>query len=231
MRQQPSKLFNAGSSPAGVANFEVYMKLKVYSKNILCLTFPNQKEMTLTFCRPQEYYECNSKKLRNKFFTFSEFLDHYLNKDGHITYFSYWAGFNIPGHVLEKFFEMFDLSEQERVLYNITRKYSGNPYYLIGTRKNDASTLKHELVHAYYYLDQGYRQEVNTIVKHMRPNLKKQISSTLQEMGYNKTVMVDEINAYMSTSSTKYLREDLQLEVSRKDTKPFVELSKTVLRD
>jgi hypothetical protein len=185
----------------------------------------------MTLCRPQEYYECNSNKLRNKVFTFEEFIDHYTDKDGTITYFSYWAGFNIPSHVLEKFFSSFQLNKREKKVYELTRKFSHEPYYLIATKNNDLYTLDHELLHAYYYLDQRYRQEVNTIIKHMRPELKKQILSVLQSMGYSKSVLVDEINAYMATSTYKYLTEDLQLELSRQDTRPFKELAKTVLRD
>lgn len=207
------------------------MKVRVIDNNIISLTFSTQKELALTLCRPQEYYECNSTKLRNKVFTFEEFIDHYIDKDGVITYFSYWAGFNIPSHVLEKFFISFDLNKREKKLYELTRKFSHQPYYVIATKHNDLSTLDHEFLHAYYYLNQRYRQEVNTIIKYMRPELKKQISSVLQSMGYSKSVLIDEINAYMATSTHKYLTEDLQLELSSKDTRPFRGLAKTVLRD
>ena len=205
------------------------MRVKVYNKNIMCVTFNTQKELTLTMCRPQEFYECDSPKLRNKVFTFEKFLDHYLDNKGTLGYFDYWSGFNIPGPVLENFFARFDLSEREKKLYNITRRFGSEIYYLIATKVNDTSTLKHELLHAYYYLNHDYKQKVHTVVRHMNPILKKNITTRLREFGYTSSVITDEINAYMATSSLKYLTEDMDLELSRKDIKPFVELAKTVL--
>jgi hypothetical protein len=240
IEQQPSKLWVAGSNPAGVAiyvdfvyykYYTITMKVRIVDKNILHLTFSSQKELTLTMCRPQEYYECNSLKLRNKVFTFENFIDHYLDLKGNISYFSYWAGFNIPGSVLEKFFTLFEMTKRESKLYQITRRFRKNPYYVIATRNNDYATLDHELLHAYYYLDPGYKQKVDTVVKHMRPELRKELTYLLRYMGYTKDVIVDEINAYMSVSSHKYLTEEFQLDLSRKDMKPFRDLAKTVLRD
>jgi hypothetical protein len=205
------------------------MRIKVYNKNIISLSYNTQKELTLTMCRPQEYYECDSNKLRNKVFTFEKFLDHYLDDKGILSYFDYWSGFNIPGHILENFFAKFDLSEREKKLFNVTRRFGNEPYYLIATKVNDTSTLKHELLHAHYYLNHGYKQKVHTVIRHMNPVLRKNITTRLKELGYTSSVITDEINAYMATSSLKYLTEDMDLHLSRKDIKPFVELAKTVL--
>jgi len=207
------------------------MKLKVIKNNILYITFQSQKDLTLTLCRPQEYYECNSTKLRGAVFTFEELIDHYIDDMGYLTYFSYWSGFNIPSNILEEFFKHFELSPREKKLRDVTKPFKNKSYYLIATKKGDENTLEHELVHAHYYLNPVYRQEANVLVKHMRPELRKCLTKVLKEMGYNSTVMVDEINAYMSTSDTKYLREELELDIDKHDIKPFVELSRLVLRD
>jgi len=187
--------------------------------------------MSLTLCRPQEFYECNSTKLRNKVFDFSDFLDHYLQKDGSIDYFNYWAGFNLPSHILEEFFKHFELSKKEKELYKLTRKFANKPYYVIATKKNDSATLKHELVHAYYYLNPSYKQKVDTVVRHMRTDLKKDLINILKTMGYSNNVIIDEINAYMASSTTKYLKEEFYLDLTKKDVKPFVELANNILRD
>ena len=207
------------------------MKVKIYNQNIVQLIFKNQKELTLTLCRPQEFYECNSTKLRGKVFTFEQFIDHYTDEEGYLTYFSYWSGFNLPGEVLEEFYNLFTLTDREQKVKQITDKFKGTSYYVIAAKKDDNETLNHELIHAYYYLDPVYKQEANVLVKHMRPELRKQISSALKELGYSQNVMIDEINAYMSTSGNKYLREDLELDVSRSDIKPFEDLAKRILRD
>jgi hypothetical protein len=207
------------------------MKVKIYNNNIVHLNFNSQKELTFALCRPQEYYECNSTKLRGKVFTFEKFIDHYTDIDGFITYFSYWSGFNLPGHVLEEFFDSFKLNDREQKIRQITLDFKNKPYYLIATKKGDSETLKHELIHAHYYLNPVYKQEANVLVKHMRPDLKKEITSVLKSLGYSQNVMIDEINAYMSTSGYKYLHEELQLKISKRDIKPFENLARIILRD
>ena len=207
------------------------MRVKVYDNNLLYLSFSTQKELVLSLCRPQEFYECNSKKLRGNQFSLDELIDHYLDDDGNLTYFSYWAGFNIPGHVLEDFFKTFSLNKREQKIFEATRKFISEPYYVIATKKGDEETLDHELIHGYYYLNLSYKQEVDIIVRHMRPELRKQATQALKSMGYTDSVMIDEINAYMATSSTKYLQQTLGLDLTIKDIRPFRKLAKTILRD
>jgi len=207
------------------------MKIKVYKNNIIYLTFPTQKELTLTMCRPQEFYECNSSKLCGKVFSFETLIDHYIDKSGHLSYFSYWSGFNLPSHVLEEFFSKFDLNIREQKLRQATASYKNKLYYVIATKKDDKITLDHELVHAHYYLNPKYKQEANILVKHMRDDLRKQLTKVLKEMGYSSKVIIDEINAYMSTSGIKYLKNELDLEIERGDIKPFVNLAQRILRD
>ena len=207
------------------------MKLKVYNKNILHLIFNTQKELTFTLCRPQEYYECDSTKLRGKVFTFESFIDHYTDDNGYMTYFNYWSGFNIPCNVLETFYKSFELNDREKKLKQLTKPFSNKLYYLIATKKQDTETLRHELIHAHYYLNPVYKQEVNVLVKHMRTDLKKNMTTILKHMGYNSSVMIDEINAYMSSSGIKYLKEEWDLDVTKQDILPFEALAKLVLRD
>lgn len=202
------------------------MKVKIYNENIIHLQFLNQKELTMTMCRPQEFYECNSDKLRNRIFTFEEFIDHYTDKDGSFGYFSFWSGFNIPGPVLEDFFELFELNQREQELRKVTKKFKNKLYYVISTRTSDKMTLKHELVHAHYYLNPVYKQEVDVLIRHMDKDVRKQLIKNLKEFGYATPVINDEINAYMATSSHKYLVEELDLDVRKEDIKPFVDLAK-----
>lgn len=186
----------------------------------------------MTMCRPQEFYECNSKRLRGKTFSFYDLVDHYMDDRGVLGYFDFWSGFNIPSTMLEKFFSLHnDLNVRETKLRNITNPYKDKLYYVVASQKNDIDTLKHELVHAHYFLNPVYKQEVNTIIKHMRPDLKSKLIIELSDLGYTKSVMSDEINAYMATSGLKYLKEEFDLKITGKDIKPFVDLAKTVLRD
>ena len=206
------------------------MRVKIYNNNIVHLIFPNQKELTMTMCRLQEFYESDNVKLRSRIFTFEQFIDQYTHKDGCFDYFSFWGGFNIPGHVVEDFFDVFELTNRELEVRKATKKYSRKPYYLIGTLIKDVETTKHELLHAYYYLDTVYKQQVDVLVRSMDKDLKKSITVALKNIGYANHVIIDEINAYMASSTHKYLKNDLDLDLTKADMKPFVDLSKTVLR-
>lgn len=207
------------------------MKVKIYSENIIHLQFASQKELTMTMCRAQEFYECNSDKLRGKIFTFEELIDHYVDKEGYLNYFSFWTGFNIPGPVLEDFFELFDLTDREKELRKVTRKFKNKLYYVISTKISDKLTLEHELIHAHYYINPAYKQEVDVLIRHMDKDVKKDIVRGLKEWGYASNVINDEINAYMATSSHKYLIEELDLnKVRKEDMKPFVDLARKILR-
>jgi hypothetical protein len=206
------------------------MKVKIYNKNIIHLQFPSQKELTMTMCRAQEFYECNSDKLRNKIFTFEQFVDHYTDKNGVFSYFDFWSGFNIPGPVLEDFFSLFELTEREKELRRVTKKFKNKLYYVISTKALDKVTLDHELIHAHYYLNPVYKQEVDVLIRHMDKDVKKDIVKELKDWGYAQHVINDEINAYMATSSHKYLIQELDLKVTKEDMKPFVDLARKILR-
>lgn len=202
------------------------MKVKIYNDNIVHLMFSSQKELTMTMCRPQEYYECNSTKLRGKVFTFEEFIDHYVRDDGYFDYFNFWSGFNIPGYVLEEFFSRFTPTDREKELRKVTRKFKNKMYYVIAAISEDKRTIRHELVHAYYYLDPVYKQNVDVIIRHMRKNVRTSMTKELKSWGYASHVMNDEINAYITTSTHKYLTEDMDLSLSKEDMKPFTDLAK-----
>jgi len=205
------------------------MKLKVYHGNILHLIFSSQKEMTVTMFRPQEYYECGSKQVRNKTFTFEDFLDFYAEEDGAVDYFEKVQGFNIPSDSLEDFFHKFDLSRREKKLYKITRKFISKPYYVLATKEGDATTLDHELAHAQYYLNSEYRIQAQSLIRNMRADLRRQIMQCLKDKGYDKSVIDDEINAFMSTSGLKYLRQNVKLNVNKIDITPFEDLAKVYI--
>ena len=69
-------------------------------------------------------------------------------------------------------------------------------FYLIGTRTNDRTALPHELRHAPYYLNAGYRREVNDVLRQFpAPSFKRR----LQKMGYGENVIADEKQAYALT--------------------------------
>ena len=72
------------------------MNFVQYEDNIILIVFESQLELTKTMLRPQEFYE--SPEFKGKAFLLKDFKEWYKTTTPHkdFTYFSDWAGFNIP---------------------------------------------------------------------------------------------------------------------------------------
>ena len=132
-------------------NVKYPKKLKVYNDNILVFSFPNKKELGLTFFQFQESYESRNPELKSKNFTLAKFIEETMTDDGVITYFNDWDGYNIPYWILKT---TDPLSEREWELRNIVDAYVKENkcayYYVIGVLEDgDDETLRHELAHAF----------------------------------------------------------------------------------
>ena len=205
------------------------MKLCLKKKNIVLLTFPTQKELILTMCRPQEFYEAATTKLRNNKFSYEEVIDFYMDTEGNLDYFNMWTGFNLPGYVMDEFFNRFDLTKREAKLKSAIRKVAKGDYYVIAVKAGDDATLDHELVHAHFYLNADYKKKATMLVNSLPKSILKKITTRLKTMGYTSAVIKDEINAYLSTSKISWLNDDLELNLKKETIKPFIALAKTVL--
>lgn len=184
----------------------------------------------MTMGRPEEFYESGHKHLRNKIFTLEQFIETFTNDDGDVSYYKSWSGFNIPGNKLQEFFTYFSLTKREDALRKlVNRTVKKGDYYVIATKEGDTPTIAHELVHANFYLNAEYRKQATYLVKKLDLYVKITMEDVLLEMGYAQAVVVDEINAYLSTSSRAYLKKRFKLDISAKVTGPFKKLAKTVL--
>jgi hypothetical protein len=196
------------------------MQLNKLDDNLLHFAFKKQKDLALTFFRIQEFYESANPALIKKPFDVFTFLNESMDSDGNLDYFSQWSGFNFPGYVyLEwkhdaKLTGMFTSAEKEldRV---ITSNFDiSKPFYIIGTLKDDSAVFRHEVAHALYYLNSGYKLDMDFLVnklKNDQPKFYKKMSKVLLKKGYNESVLVDELQAYLSTESKKYLHEEFDV--------------------
>ena len=193
------------------------MKIKIKNK-IVHVEFPNRKELTLTMGRLGEYYESSFKALRNKNFSMETFLDTFMDKDGKITYFNSWSGYNIPGNIVNKFTPKDGETSREEELLDAISEFIGDydfaagDFYLIATIKG-GDAMDHELVHATYYLNKEYCNHANQLVKELPKEISSTMKATFKEMGYAKEVYIDEINAYLSTADAKYMKDRFNLKV------------------
>jgi hypothetical protein len=186
----------------------------IITKGLVSLRFANQYETCSTFMRLQEYYESQMKEIRGKFFTLEKFMDLYAKQNGNFTYTIDWGGFNVPGHVVRKFFQVFkdsDLLEKEKLLKQELSECldSKSRFYVIGHYEKDNEldflqpdtiyrSLAHEVAHGLFYLNSSYKQDALELVRALPEKMTGKITVGLTEMGYAKSVIDDETNAYLA---------------------------------
>ncbi len=167
-------------------------------QSIHLLIFPSAYQCNATFLRFQEHYE--SPKFAGKIFDWEEYMDWCAEQRGNFTYFEDWSGFNLPGRVLEVFYAgKFDpLTRKERALLDIFENVKGN-FYVIGTYREDGLwTIRHEIIRGLFYLFPDYRRAVREAISGCDTSAIKEI--LLGSCGYSRKVLVDEINAYLTSS-------------------------------
>lgn len=187
--------------------FAMEMKVLHPREKIIHLKFKRKKDLTQTMLRFQEHFE--SPKFRNKIFSLEEFKTWYATTTPNkkFTYYSDWSGFNFPSKILKPFYAgNFDpLTAEEKMILDTLRNEEGK-FYVIATFKNE--DVKHETAHARFYVDQQYRKEVKKVMSAINT---KPIFKVLKDMGYDKSVWIDEAHAYL-LETEEYFQKEFQLE-------------------
>jgi hypothetical protein len=180
-------------------------------------------DLAMTFCRVQEFYESPIKQIRGQKFTLVKLMALYAKRNnGVFTYPEDWGGFNIPGPIVANLYKLGidDYNVYDGIIESIHKKANKeiatpNHYYLIGSDDNK-KTVEHEVCHALYFLDKEYKKKVNSILKKLIPSARKKATGVLLELGYDKSVIDDELQAYLSTeflslkSKTKLNKKELE---------------------
>ena len=200
---------------------KIMFKTKKPIKNCLLLEFDTQKELALSFCRVEEFYEGNPR-VNGKYLTLEQFIDEFTTPDGKLNYFNYWTGFNIPGYSFKSWFGQMagELTKWESALGQAVAEKLDmqKPFYVIGGVKGDMEVIDHEIAHALYYMNEEYKSLMDTanyqFYKELRSEYSKMVKA-LKKMGYGDNVIKDEVQAYMSTSGKKELVEKFGLDFSK----------------
>jgi len=186
------------------------MKIITHDFGVIECRFTDRKNLALTFCRFQEYYE--SPEFKGKIFTLNEYKDWYKKqKNGQWTYSTDWGGFNIPKEALIPFLEAkFDpLSKRERRFLKKIKPYKAE--YIIGIcdgNKEDESIIRHEFFHACFNRDTNYRKIVIDLYKVLPAEVVSKITKVFTDLGYHPSVFIDEFQAYLLDGGD-YLLEDI----------------------
>lgn len=168
------------------------------------------------FLRVQEFME--NPKFRHKRADLIEIIYDYTVKYKSFDYCTRYTGYNIPSEIINKVY--LSLSKSKYTIFDkqflqLISAIKEDKYYLIGTLKEDKGTLNHELHHAYYYLDEQYRKNIDKLVEELRINHKKEYKSIvrmLKRENYDESVFIDEIAAYIidgtyTINRNKFLNE------------------------
>lgn len=190
-------------------NVQTKFEILVPEPNVYHVVFDNQRDLAMSMMRLQEYYEGPCDEIRGNYFTMEQFLHYFTDERGEFGYIHQWSGFNVPGHIVEEWMDLFTrdtiLMGKEQQMHEAISALRGTStakWYLIATTgKLDSRTVKHEMAHARYYLSEDYRTACDQLVTGMDPRDREMMSRALLDMGYNAVVIQDEIQAYLGTSS------------------------------
>ena len=207
------------------------MRIEVLKNNLFHFIGDSQYEITSTFMRLQEFYESALPGIKGKFFTHEKLMDLYAEEYGDFTYLQDWTGFNVPSHVVEKFFKLFkdDLNNKELLLQSLINEHKNvEKFYIIGTY--DTGDIDHEISHALWYLNPKYKrtskQLLGTLPNSFYSLITDWLLSEEEGRGYHTSMVLDEMVAYLATSDMWYIGNTMVSSTTRIPWKEIYELQK-----
>ena len=174
--------------------------IKEVKKNVFAVVVPDSYDRCMLFLRVQEYYE--NPKYKGKNFNIWEFVKYY-SRNNIFRYAEEWDGFNLPYRVAEECYNniiQYDTpydAVMDEILGEINPKGEA---YIIGVDSSNGETFDHELCHAEYYLNKEYKQVADKLIKSLPKELCAILKKNLLRAGYHRSVINDEIQAYMLTN-------------------------------
>lgn len=206
-----------------IRNKPVSFKIKEVFPKCIFLGFKTGSDLSSSFIRFQEHYE--SPKFKNKKFSMKEFYRWYKKERGSFSYIDDWSGFNIPSTSLNSFkrSKFTKITQREKAILNILPK---GKFYIIASEELDRVTQKHEIAHALFFLNTKYKKNVMKILKTIKNP--SPAFEMLKEKGYHKSVLWDELHAYIL--SDLYMIKNSGTVVTPKVKKELNDLFNTTLK-
>ena len=169
------------------------------------LKYKTVPDLARSFFRLAEYYEGSRYSKKIKQVTLVDFLDQWIDRKGDVDYFKFWDGFNITDQAFQAWLKSaHPLSAAEQVTVDVIQQATKGmkKFCIIGVGSNNTDTLKHELFHAKYYLDVGFKSAVDQLLKdHATDPAVKTIKKILiNKLDYTNHVE-EEIGAYLYTGA------------------------------
>lgn len=149
-------------------------------------------------------------------------------------YVNDWSGFNFPFSVAKDCYAMlfesslfksqFNQSPNPLTIYDklfldiieyIERVMGKNQKaYIIGARKFISPTMRHEVFHGLYYLNDKYRKSIDKLINAMPRSLYAKYKKNLKNMGYRDGVINDEIQSYLGTGDWNFYELNINIDLS-----------------
>ena len=189
------------------------MKATIVGPGVIHLEYPTQRDLTRAMVRVQEFYESPYEQIRGQHVDLQLLKKLYADTHGSWSYETDWHGFNVPGDVVEAFFEkhVTTLTDDEEQIFNAVAVlvHPDERFYLIATHRDDpdASTLPHEICHAWWALDPDYRARAVDLLRQARlekPAAFEALAAWLLREGYSHAVLEDELHAHLATTPAEY---------------------------
>ncbi len=191
------------------------MKLLRPHDRILLVTAESASELGRMFARPQEFYESPSARFRGRYFTLDAFKSYYSKRwgNGRFSYYRDFQGYNMPGEVFLDWQKTFasNESDDEQKLLRLLGPLPDR-FYLIGALAKDASTIDHEISHAFFHLFEWYRAIARRklTLYDLRP-----LRHALKKIMYSDAVLDDECVSYVLFESAWMRRAGVALNALR----------------
>jgi len=208
--------------PYDIKNLYDQISLYKLADRIYSIVVKDSHLRAMIFLRFQEYYESSSNEFKGQKFKWDRYIQWYKSSDSPegekecFTYGEDWTGFNIPSEAIEHCLSNIDdrgpYDDIMTTIINTIRKRESGNFYLLGIEELGANSwvLDHEMAHGFYYTDIEYRNSVNNLIKTLPNKEKIDISNVILELGYNQSVVNDEIQAYMSTGIYRKMNDSLK---------------------
>lgn len=194
--------------------------LKEVKPNIFAIIVPDDYDRAMLFCRVQEFYESDNRLYKDQDFDIWDFMRWYSRENNRMfTYTRDWTGFNLPFNTaLNCIIGIKDRNPYDIVMQEIIDKIllTENPAdaYIIGVKFDRGFTFKHEMCHALYHTNRSYKAKAdNTTNNEMSLSIYGTLADNLIQIGYDQSVINDEIQAYMMTNyKSKYFSKNAPMD-------------------
>jgi hypothetical protein len=196
------------------------LSLKQIRPQVFHIECASRRELGMLFLRYTEFYESKYDHIRGQRFTLVEqqqvyCREHLGSADANWTYTTDWSGYNIPARTIDEVHSLGipDPNHYDSLMAGIygmiKAEALGKEAYLIGTTKGcPVETLRHELTHALFCLNQDYRGDASAIIHSC--GVLGHLCQILFDGNYPDKVHTDEINAYLTTGDAFFNVSDYE---------------------